>query len=107
VVRAREHRTAGDVCLRGCDIAAERDGATQRLRARITGPEHAALDFDACRNPRRARTNLDHDLTVVSQPEPYDGRQVPGSEHLIHRRAAQMLHAPPGKAARVDGTRAR
>jgi hypothetical protein len=81
-------------------------GAGERLGAWIAGLEHAALDFDACRYPRRVRTNLDHDLTVISQPESYDGGQVPGSEQLIRRRAAQMLHAPPGEAARIDGTRA-
>jgi hypothetical protein len=66
-----------------------------------------ALDFDACRYPRRVRTNLDYDLTVVSQPEPYDCGQVPGPEDLIHWRAAEMLHAPPGKTGRIDGMRAR
>jgi hypothetical protein len=107
VVRAREHGAAGDVGLRGCDVLAERDGAGEWLGARITGLEHAALDFDACRYPRRVRTNLDYDLTVVSQPEPYDCGEVPGSEDLIRWRAAEMLHGPLSKARRIDGMRAR
>jgi hypothetical protein len=107
VVRAREQGAARNVGLRGCDVVAERDGAGERLRARITGLEHPALDFDAGRYPRRVRTNLDYDLAVVSQPEPDDCRQVPGSEDLIRRRAAQMLYAPLGKAGRIHRIRAR
>jgi len=107
VARAREDGAAGDVGLRGRDVAAESGGAGERLGARITGLEHAALDFDACRDPRRAGSNLDHDLAVISQPEPYDSGQVPGSEDLLRWRAAEMLHAPPGKAGRIDGMRAR
>jgi hypothetical protein len=79
----------------------------ERLRARITGLEHAALDFDASRYPRRVRTHLDHDLAAVSQPEPDDCREVPGSEDLIRWRAAEMLHAPLGKAGRIHGVCAR
>jgi hypothetical protein len=104
VVRAREHGAAGDIGLRGCDVVAERSGAGERPGAWITGLEHAALDFDACRYPRRVRTNLDYNLAVVSQPEPYDYGEVPGSEDLIRWRAAEMLRAPAGKAARIDGT---
>ncbi|GAB3426589.1 hypothetical protein GCM10027569_66240 [Flindersiella endophytica] len=107
MVGAREDRAAGDIGFGGCHVAAERGSAGERPGARIAGLEHAALDFDACRYPRRVRTNLDHDLTVVSQPEAYNSRQVTGSEQLLRRRAAQMLHAPAGKAARIDGTRAR
>lgn len=107
MVPAREHGAAGDIGLRGCDVAAERSGAGERPGAPITRLEHAALDFDACRYPRRGWANLDHNLTAVSQPEPYDGRQVPGSEQLTRWRAAQMLPAPPDKAARIDGTHAR
>jgi hypothetical protein len=81
--------------------------ADERLGARITGLEHAALDFDACRDPRRVRTNLDYDLAAVSQPEPYDCGEIPGSEDLIRWRAAEMLRAPLGKAGRIDGMRAR
>jgi hypothetical protein len=66
-----------------------------------------ALDFDACRYTRRAGSNLDYDLAVISQPQPYDRGQVPGPEDLIPCRAAQMLHAPLGKSARIDGTRTR
>jgi hypothetical protein len=72
VVRAREHFAARDVGLRGCDVAAESGGTGERPGARITGTENAALDFHACRYPRRIRTNLDHDLAAVSQPEPDD-----------------------------------
>jgi hypothetical protein len=75
VVRAREHRTAGNVGLRGGDVAAESGGVGERPGARITGQEHAALHVDACRYPRRVRTNLDHDLTLVSQSQPDDGGQ--------------------------------
>jgi hypothetical protein len=107
VVRAREHGAAGDIGLRGCDVAAERSGAGERPGARITSLEHAALDFDACRYPRRVRTNLHYDLAVVSQPEPYDCGEVPGSEDHIRWRAAEMLHAPLGKAPRIDRTHAR
>ena len=107
MVRAREHGAAGDVGLRGCDVVAESGGAGERLGARITRPEHAALDFDAGRYPRRVRTHLDHDLAAVSQPEPDHCGQVPGPEGLTRWRAAQMLHAPPGKAGRIHGMRAR
>ncbi|MGH3516389.1 MAG: hypothetical protein ACRDQ7_03025 [Haloechinothrix sp.] len=107
MVRAGKHGAAGDVGLRGRDVFAERDGAGERLRAGIAGVEHAALDFDACRDPRRVRTNLDYDRTVVSQPEPYDCGEVSGSEDLIRWRAAEMLDAPLSKARRIDGMRAR
>jgi len=69
--------------------------------------EQAALDFYACRYPRRVRPHLDYDLAVVGQPEPDDRGQVPGPEDLIRRRAAQMLHAPLGKAGTIHGMRAR
>jgi hypothetical protein len=107
VVSAREHGAAGDVGLRGCDVIAERGGAGERLGAGITGLEHAALDFDAGRYPRRVRTHLDYDLAVVTQPEPDDRGEVSGSEDLTRWRAAEMLHAPPGKAGRIHSMRAR
>ncbi|WP_216094278.1 hypothetical protein [Jiangella alba] len=46
--------------------------ARERLRARIAGLEQAALDLDACRQARRVRTDLDHDLATVGQPQPDD-----------------------------------
>ena len=46
-------------------------------------------------------------LTIVSQPESDDCREVPGSEDLLRRRAAQMLNAPRGKAGRIHRIRAR
>jgi hypothetical protein len=107
VVSARERGAAGDVGLRGCDVVAQWGGAGGRLGARIPGLEHAALDFDAGRDPRRVRTHLDDDLAAVSQPEPDDRGQVPGSEDLIGWRAAQMLHTPPGKASTIHSMRAR
>ena len=107
MVRARQHGAAGDVSLRGRDVAAERGGAGERLGARITGQEHAALDFDACRYTRRVRTHLDHHLAAISQPEPDDCGEVSGFEDLLRWRAAEMLHAPPGKAGRIHGMRAR
>jgi hypothetical protein len=69
VVRTRKRDAARDAGLRGCDVVAERDDAGERLRTRIAGQAHAALDFDACRYPRRVRANLDYDLAVVGQPE--------------------------------------
>lgn len=107
MVRAGEHGTAGDVGLRGCDVVAERGGTGERLGARITGLKYAAMDFDACRYPRRVRTHLDYDLAAVSQPEPDVYGQVPGSEDFVLWRAAQVLNAPLCKAGRIDGTRAR
>ncbi len=107
MVRAREHGAARDISLRGCDILAERGCAGERLGARITGLEHAALDFDAGRYPRRVRTHLDHDRPVVGQPEPDDRGKVPGPEDLTRWRAAEMLHAPLGKTGRIHVTRAR
>jgi hypothetical protein len=88
-------------------VSSESGGAGEWLGARITGLEHAVLDFDACRYARRVRPDFDYDLAVVGQPEPNDSAEVPGSEDLIRWRAAEMLHAPLGKPGRIGGMHAR
>ena len=106
-VAASEDGAAGNVGLGRSHIVTERGSAGKRLRARIAGREEPALDRHACRHPRRAGTHLDHNRPAISQPEPDHRREVPGPEDLIGRRAAEMLHAPVRKAARIDVTRPR
>src|SRR5262245_19659413 len=107
MVRAREQDAAGDVSLRGCDVAAEGRRAGERLGARIASQEYTALHFDARCHTRQVRSNLDDDLSVVGQPEPYHRGEVTGLEDLTRWRAAQMLCAPLGQAGRVDSMHAR
>jgi hypothetical protein len=70
--RAGEQGAAGDVGLSGRHAVTEWGGAGERLGTRIAGCEQAALDFHACRHPRRIGTYLDHDGPAIRQPEPDD-----------------------------------
>jgi hypothetical protein len=65
------------------------------------------LDLDECRYPLRVRANLGYELAAVNEVEPYDCREVPGFEDLLHWPAAEMLHAPLNKVPWIDGLRAR